>query len=185
MLPEPLYLTLWFQPGACMDSSWWHHLGLQAWQTAYEQHAGLRPVLDQRLGNLLAQQGPPPEVGDAVLLSRLCAANSRQRCVTALGLQALGCADYLLRKPWRQALAGVFTGDELSRLQLLLPPGTRAMPTLAPSELAEVAERLGAGRLAAASEPFLSLFRLLWPLPDMLPARQSLQPLLTRIVRWM
>lgn len=184
MLPEQLYLKLWYQPGACMDSSWWHHLGMQAWQTAYGQQVGLRPALDQRLASLLAQQGQPPEVGDASLLSRLCTAHSRQRCVMALGLQALGCSDYLLRKPWRQALAGVFSGEELSRLLVLLPLGSSAMPTLAPGELIVAAERLGVGRLAAASEPFLSLFRLLWPSSGILPARQPLQPLLTRMMRW-
>lgn len=188
MTPAQQHLyALWHQPGRLMAPAWWEHLGLGAWRHVYAAHALARAPLDARIAQALGQSGPVPALSGlgAALLAE--PARARARCL-ALGLWVLRSPEYLLLKPYRDALAGVpeagLNARAQSQLLALLPPDT--MPaTLAPDALPDAALALGAGWLAHTADPAVRLARLLVAPSGVAAPAQPVEPVLLKLMRWL
>ena len=175
--------ALWRRPGREMADGWWDKLGLAGWRAAYAGQALTRPALDHLIASRLGHAGGAPEpspLAEALLEDDM----RREALCAALGLWALRCPDYLLLKPYREALSAVLDARAQTQLQALLPRGAAAAE-LAPAELPDAARALGAAWLADAAEPSLRLCRLLWaPSAQAAPAA-PLEPALQKLSRWL
>ncbi|AKK24929.1 type III secretion system domain-containing protein [Pandoraea oxalativorans] len=175
--------ALWHRPGADMDPGWWDSVELAAWRRPYATQALLRPLLDTLIATRLRHAGPVPPVSEtaAVLLGN--AARARTLCL-ALGLWALGSPDYLLLKPYREALSDALDAGTQRQLQALLPTGG-GRATVAPQALPGVAADLGAAWLGGATDPAVRVCRLRWP-PSTHPApARPVEPILVKLMRWL
>lgn len=175
--------ALWHQPGRDMDAGWWDALELAPWREAYAGQALLRPPLDALIARRLRQTGPVPALSGAAA-ALLDDDVRRHTLCLALGLWALRCPDYLLLKPYREALSTWMDARAQSQLQTLLPQDG-GPATLEPHALPQAAAELGAAWLADAADPALRLCRLLWP-PSSRPApAQPVAPVLLKLTRWL
>ncbi|VVE85684.1 type III secretion system domain-containing protein [Pandoraea sputorum] len=175
--------TLWHRPGADMAPGWWDSVELAAWRQPYATQALVRPLIDTLIAARLSHRGPVPPASEtaAVLLGN--AARARALCV-ALGLWALGSPDYLLLKPYREALSDALDAGTQRQLQTLLPAGG-GRATVAPDALPSLATELGAAWLAEASDPAVRLCRLRWPPSTQRAPERPVEPILLKLVRWL
>ncbi|WP_199153674.1 type III secretion system domain-containing protein [Chromobacterium sp. ASV23] len=175
--------ALWHQPGQDMDAAWWAALDLASWREPYAQQPLLRPPLDDLIARRLGQAGAAPPL-PAIAEPLLADEQRREALCMALGLWALRCPDYVLLKPYREALSSRLDGRALAQLQALLPlEGTRA--DLTPAMLPARACEIGAAWLADAAAPALRLCRLLWPPSTLLAPPQPVEPVLQKLLRWL
>ncbi|VVE55856.1 type III secretion system domain-containing protein [Pandoraea sputorum] len=174
---------LWHRPGREMDSGWWDTVELAAWREPYATQALLRPWLDTLIAARLQHTGAVPTETKAAAVLLGDAARARALCL-ALGLWALRSPDYLLLKPYREALSGELDARTQRQLQALMPKdGGQA--TLAPAALPGSATELGAAWLAEASDPAVRLCRLRWAPPKQRAPAQPVEPILLKLTRWL
>ncbi|PRP69729.1 hypothetical protein BUE93_13620 [Chromobacterium amazonense] len=175
--------ALWHQPGQEMDAAWWAALDLASWREPYAQQPLLRPPLDDLIASRLGQAGAAPPL--SALAEPLLADDARREALSmALGLWALRCPDYVLLKPYREALSNRLDGRALAQLQALLPLES-ARADLTPATLPARACEIGAAWLADAAAPALRLCRLLWPPSALLAPPQPVEPVLQKLLRWL
>lgn len=174
---------LWHRPGADMDPGWWDKVELAAWREPYATQALLRPLVDTLIATRLCHSGPVPNVSETAAVLLGDAARARVLCL-ALGLWALRSPDYLLLKPYREALSDALDAGTLRQLQALLPTGG-AHATVAPEALPSLATELGAAWLASADDPAVRACRLRWPPPIQPAPAQPVEPILLKLMRWL
>lgn len=145
-----LYHRLVWASGEWMHEEWWTELGLQRWREHYSELpvAGRRALnLDihrrrQHSGVVFGKGYEHTPIQDALLRSveRLPA------LMLALGLSLSRCPDYLLLRPYRQALKGWLSQEQLGQLWSIWQGG-QCFPEVQPDELVTYAQRLGISAL--------------------------------------
>jgi hypothetical protein len=134
-----------WRPGAWMHEGWWTHLSLDNWHASYVTRPACRPSIDRLIVTRRAfpLQSLPAAISDADRL--LVELEPRlPALVTALGVIALGCADHLLLKTHREALAHHLDLKSCDQLLALHNSWDTRAACLAPSELAGKALSAGA-----------------------------------------
>lgn len=116
---QRLHQLAW-QPGTWMHDDWWKKLDLSTWQESYRRYPACRASIDQLItkrrafprtalpGTLNAQQ-------EAILKLE----PRFTRLITALGIVALNCPDFLIMRPYREALARHLGNNACDQLLVL------------------------------------------------------------------
>lgn len=169
MQNDQLYHSLVWQPGKWLHDDWWCVIGLQEWKEAYVNMTEsarweLDNILQQRRNRLgfratsLLEFTPIQEV-------LLRAFERLPMLLVALGISLSQCPDYLLWRPYRQALSLHLTEEQMAQLQALWRGGERS-PDIEPDALIIYAQRLGisALHLVLVEDPVWQAVR--YTLPD-------------------
>jgi len=171
-----LYHRLLWQPGYHMHEAWWQALGLADWQQHYRRRL---PQVRRELDRLICRRRAFPEsrfpgVGGAFTPLQAALLRGVPRLpmlMLALGLLLSGCPDYVLWRPYRDALAGWLDEQQRQQLWGMWRYG-HGSADVAPQELASFAGRCGvkALELALADDPVWQAVRYVLPAPADAPA---------------
>jgi len=150
MQNDQLYHRLVWQPGKWLHDDWWRAMGLQEWKAAYED----MPLPAQRELDKAIKQGRSRLGFHPVSLQELTpiqdvllrAFERLPTLIVALGISLSQCPDYLLWRPYRQALSSHLTEEQIAQLQAVWRGGERS-PDIEPDALIPYAQRLGISAL--------------------------------------
>ena len=168
MSNDKLYHRLVWQPGTWLHDEWWQAIGLQQWRTSY----AVMPALAQRamdheiqrrrslggtVGGRIMERTPVQE-------ALLTAFERLPVLLIALGVTLSRCPDYLLWRPYRQALSDYLTENQLSQVWAVWRGGDRS-PVIDPEGLIPFALRLGTAALqqSLADDPVWQAVRYTLP----------------------
>jgi hypothetical protein len=121
------HCLLW-QPGQTLHPEWWHYWQMEAQQRMYPQLSlsGQRQIDRQILARMCGTAMLPFQLCDKhVQLLRL--QRRLATCLSALGLQLLGCSGYLWLREYREALSCVLSEQQIKQIAVLMPDGTKPL----------------------------------------------------------
>ncbi|OHX19163.1 type III secretion system domain-containing protein [Chromobacterium sphagni] len=140
---QRLHQLAW-RAGTWMDQGWWHELDLSPWQQSYQHHPVCRPALDRLIAKRRNFPKTPMPASLTPRQQAMLALEPRlPRLLTALGLLAMECPDYLLLGSYRRPLAACLGERGCDQLLALSTFSSPRQPDLAPEQVAAAALDLG------------------------------------------
>jgi hypothetical protein len=128
-----------------MHEAWWIHLELEPWRAIYRSRPACRPAIDKVIVARRSLPGQPLPGSLDANERRLVEIESRlPALIAALGVIALACADHLLLKPHRKALAAYLDIRSCDQLLAFHSDWNAHAVCLAPNDLARAALSSGA-----------------------------------------
>lgn len=186
---QRLHQLAW-QAGHWMDDGWWPALELTQWQNSYRDHPTCRPAINWIIAE--RRQFPLaalPTVLTAQQTTLMTLEPKLPSLLTALGLLAIGCPDYLRLGRYRRQLAAHLGERSCNQLLALSPHTLPSPPSLQPEQLASGAYDAGLRwwRHHAADCPVHHALSILQaPGPSQpVPALGAVIPWLLRIARFL
>lgn len=163
-----LFHRLIWQPGEKMHPDWWHSLGLSSWLPAYANmpppaKRALNMEIQRRCSNQEAAT-VAPKILTTLQKTLLCTLDRLPTLLLALGLSLSQCPDYLVWRPYRQALALWLTDEQISQLWGMWRGGAR-MPNVEPDNLINFSQQLGLSVLSQnlSADPVWQVIRFTLP----------------------
>mgnify|MGYP001144279651 CR=1 FL=1 len=187
-----LYHRLVWQPADRMHVDWWDFMGLAAWRPCYPtMPEAAKRALNIEIQRRRQQQGVTAGVLNGInpLQKTLLRTLDRlPQLLLALGLFLSQSPDYLLWRPYRQALATMLTEDQLTQLWGMWRGGQRS-PDAAPDEVVAFAQQLGLSTLhrSLSADPVWQVVRYTLPYhqTDETPMKGEAVALFLRLERFL